>query len=280
MINYRLMKSALFFRLFVLTLLMAILYRVIKRGEDTVPDKTLNQRYVRDENAKHRTPDWDRRNFYLKIFEISFSVLTLAAASTAALYAKYAVEAALESNALSKAANEAENRAWLSVDLGFEQNGPMYELVDGRTGLPFLLKAIVKNHGNSPANAPRLVAKLIFPKPGDAFMDTALSDFCDQDRRTGRGLVATIFPDEERDLSTQLVISPQDVEEAHDTNGYISPIVYGCINYESPYTTGTKQTEFQIHLGTIKNGIIHAIKKENWMDQEIVMDQSTRITAE
>jgi len=184
-----------------------------------------------------------------------FAVLAVYAAFTIAMY--FANRDA--ANAATKAANVAEQtliiteRPWVKVDEVIA-TGPLTFRADGRASIN--LSFHLKNIGHSIATGiylrPQLMGNTfdqqIFDRPFDR-----QTEWCDKVRKEAPRArwLKTLFPGDDTWQGMGLELTKEEIESSSATNPYpesrgkfILPMIYGCVNYQFPFSKEIHQTRF------------------------------------
>ncbi|BBJ22609.1 hypothetical protein [Candidatus Nitrotoga sp. AM1P] len=92
-----------------------------------------------------------------------------------------------------------------------------------------------------------------------------------------------IFPSEIMQVSHMVFLPQADIQKAMQNNQLklIHPIIYGCLNYNTPHVKGIRQTRFSCHVGSFEGNSIVSLKpnNSNWLQNPIVLMRPATITA-
>lgn len=188
-----------------------------------------------------------------QIIIIAFEVVLILLALGIACWAAW--EARMAANHSRRAANTAEKtlashqRPWLSVVLRL-RSSLVFKDGEGRITIDF----IVKNYGSTPALNVEVEHK-IAPFMWQQFEFDEITKQA-RNRRQLKSLGHKIFPNDEFTFSISIPIAKADIEAAikdiHEgLRGMISPLVMGCVVYNSPFDDENHITEFNASLGKI-----------------------------
>ncbi|WP_156891596.1 hypothetical protein [Nevskia ramosa] len=180
--------------------------------------------------------------------------------------------------------NEAQVRPWISVSCSLGE--PKREKTQaGTDGIFFNVTCKAKNHGRSPAINVAFRVELSLCSQSTPVAHELMTRYCDKERsKTGQNDVhaQTIFPDEESIHSCHVFLSDTAIDENFKALGwYISPVVYGCLSYKSPYTNRVHQTRFSYIVSSFdaekKYPVVIRPDQPDWLSAPIFLAKPATI---
>jgi hypothetical protein len=210
----------------------------------------------------------------LGLFALLYS-LRLNRRATAA--AQSAVEVARETN-------KAQSRAWISAECTLEK--PSVGTTQfGVNGIYFNVRCQARNHGRSPATGVSFHAEIALVGMNTPAPDEIMNTYCDAIRQRSDRDAEAIFPEAVTTTGHMVFLPEQSIVDDIASKDFkmISPVVYGCLNYKSPYTEGVRQTRFLYHLATVDQaGRVMVLRPDQpgWLEQHIGLAQPGTVTTD
>ena len=154
-------------------------------------------------------------------------------------------------------------RPWITVG-EMKADGPLAFNPDGSVSINLSFR--LKNIGHSIATdiylRPQMMAQIFGQS---TFLDpiNRQTEWCDKVRkeRPERRFLKTLFPDDDTWESTSLQINKLEIDSAFGTypnmlqqqGNFVAPIVYGCVNYQFPFSKEVHQTRFAFVISAINS---------------------------
>jgi len=180
---------------------------------------------------------------------------------------------ASDANKTARDALVASSRAWLTATVTLDEpphpHSPGPSLTFNKDGTASLNAFVVlKNIGHSPASGIYVDARMFPPRyTNEGMIDPIRSQraWCAQVRVQAHNelLSPSLFPEEETTMNYTVGMSKADIDASLSSlklpgQKFITPIVYGCVNYGDAISHETHQTQFMyqldpvnVHEGTI-----------------------------
>ncbi len=245
------------------------------------------QEVERDQHKADKADEYARRNLdaqeamaawaKLAFFATLAGIILSGGGLLALLYSlrlnRRATNAAQDAVLVARETNEAQSRAWVSVNcqLGKPERGKTHAGVEG---IYFNVVCAANNHGRSPATSVSFHAEIALLGSKCPSMEERMTEYCDAIRKRAEHEAEAIFPEVNKQLAHMVFLPTTDVE--FDIAGkdfkMIAPIVYGCLNYKSPYTKGVRQTRFSysvVSAGENGQAFVLMPDKPGWLDVPI-----------
>jgi len=229
----------------------------------------------RNLDAQENMVKWAKRTYFTTLMGLILSAGGLFALLYSLRLNNKATTAAQNAVLVARETNEAQSRAWVSVEcqLGKPTRGKTHLGVEG---IYFNVESTSKNHGHSPATSVSFHAEIALLGPGSPSMEERMADYCDTIIKHAGHEAEAIFPDAIKLFNHMVFLPNADIEAALEGKDFkmISPVVYGCLNYKSPYTKGIRQTRFVYTLVSFNENaqaIVLMPDKPNWLDLPICL---------
>lgn len=179
---------------------------------------------------------WTARTFWLSVIGTLFGAGTLIAAFMAARYAKHAAQEARRSADIAKDAMVASERAWLVVEPFAESD----ITADIGGGAHLFVALAIKNIGRTPALNAHTSMRLV-TSHGD--LPTLVAEHAREHRSKNESWSRTVLPGES-------YRRPWGLTEEHSGGDFgYSPILIGCVTYETLPDRALHQTAFCYFVG-------------------------------
>lgn len=227
----------------------------------------------RDLDAQEAMATWAKLAFFATLTGIILSGGGLLALLHSLRLNRQATNAAQDAVLVARETNEAQSRAWVSVNcqLGKPERGKTHTGVEG---IYFNVVCAAKNHGCSPATSVSFHAEIALLGSTCPSMEGRMIEYCDAIRKRAEHEAEAIFPEADNQLSHMVFLPTADVESDIAVKDFkmIAPIVYGCLNYKSPYTKGVRQTRFAYTVVSVNEkgqALVLMPDKPDWLDVPI-----------
>lgn len=227
----------------------------------------------RDLVAQESMATWAKFSFFATLASVILSGGGLLALLYSLHLNRRATNAAQNAVVVARETNEAQSRAWVSVNC--QLGKPVREKTHaGIEGIYFDVACHAQNHGRSPATSVSFHAEIALLGPGAPSMEGRMIEYCDAIRTRAEHEAEAIFPEAIKQFSHMVFLPTADIEGAIAGQGFkmIAPIVYGCLNYKSPYTKGVRQTRFAYSVVSVNESgqaMVLMPDKPNWLELPI-----------
>lgn len=243
-----------------------------------------DDRPARDLKAQEEMAKWAKLSFFVVLVSAIVSGLGLFALLYSLRLNQRATTAAQNAVAVARESNESQSRAWLSATCGLESptEGTTQSGIDG---IYFNVVCQAKNHGRSPATSIRFHAELALLGENSVDPKEIMNRYCDRIRERADRDAEALFPESETTLRHMVFLSKKDIELDLASKAFknIVPVVYGCLNYKTLYSSGVRQTRFLYHLVTVNDigqAMVLCPDDPHWLKQPIVLAQPGTVTAD
>jgi hypothetical protein len=227
----------------------------------------------RDLAAQEAMATWAKFSFFVTLASVILSGGGLIALLYSLRLNRNATNAAQNAVIVARDTNEAQSRAWVSVNcqLGKPTRGTTH---GGIEGVYFDVACLAQNHGRSPATSVSFHAEIALLGPGAPSMEGRMIEYCNAIRERAEHEAEAIFPEAVKQLGHMVFLPTAEIEAAMADRDFkmIAPIVYGCLNYQSPYTKGVRQTRFAYSVVSVNESgqaVVLMPNKCDWLDQPI-----------
>jgi hypothetical protein len=254
-----------------------LLDRIARAQEANVAQREAEKaddRPSRDLAAQEAMANWARLSFFATVVGILLSGGGLLALLYSLRLNRRATDAAHKAVAVAKETNEAQSRPWVSVScaLGKPNRSKTHAGVEG---IYFNVVCQAKNHGRSPATGVSFHAEITLLTRNTLPAEELMAAYCDGIRARSEHDAEAIFPDATSTHQHSVFLPMADIEDDLRSKDFkmIAPVVYGCLNYQSPYTTGVRQTRFVYHLATTSddgNALVLRPDQVDWLSRPIL----------
>lgn len=219
--------------------------------------------------------------FYVAVVNVFVSACAFAALVYSSWQTRRSSRAAEDAVRVARSASEAQSRAWISINcvLGPPRRGRTQEQTDG---IYFTVVCRARNHGGSPATSITFHAEVGLIGPGHLQPEEIMCEYCDKMRDRPKHEGEAVFPNSEDEFGHEVFISDAAIKEDMVDKQFkmIAPIVYGCLNYRSPYIDGVRQTRFLYYIGTFnEDGVLVVLQPNNsdWLERKIMFTRPATI---
>ncbi len=234
--------------------------------------------------AQQAMAQWAKYSFFVTLAGLILSGGGLIALLASLRHTRAATQAAENAVKVAQETFAAESRAWVSLacTLSRPERGCTQ---DGRDGIYFNVQCVAKNHGVSPATSVSFHAEIALVNINTPSPEEILAKYCENIRARADHDAEAIFPDVSINTTHMVFVSLADIEADLATKDFkmIAPIVFGCLNYKSPYLPGVRQTRFQYHVVTLnEQGQAFVVNPTdpNWLEKPLVLSGPGKIIAD
>jgi hypothetical protein len=261
--------------------------RIARALEVTVTLREAEQsddRPTRNIVAQEAMVHWAKLSFLLAVVSAVVSGLGLLALLYSLRLNRRATAAAQSAVEVARETNRAQSRAWISTECVLEK--PTLGTTQfGVKGIYFNVTCRARNHGRSPATGVSFHAEIALVGKDTLAPGEMMNRYCDAIRQRSDGEAEAIFPDTVATAGHMVFLPDQAIVDDIATKDFkmISPVVYGCLNYKSPYTEGIRQTRFLYHLATVDQaGRVMVLRPDQpgWLEQHIGLSQPGTVTTD